>query len=32
MWIRVATRQEAQAAFTAILPDGVDVTLYPVDD
>lgn len=32
MWIRVATREEAQAAFTAILPDGVDVTLYPVDD
>ena len=32
MRIRVATREEAQAAFTAILPDGVDVTLYPVDD
>lgn len=29
---RVVTREEAQAAFTAILPDGVDVTLYPVDD
>ena len=29
---RIATREEAQAAFTAILPDGVDVTLYPVDD
>ena len=32
MRIRVATREAAQAAFTAILPDGVDVTLYPVDD
>ena len=29
---RVVTREEAQAAFTAILPDGADVTLYPVDD
>jgi len=29
---RAVTREEAQAAFTAILPDGVDVTLYPVDD
>ncbi len=29
---RVVTREEAQAAFTAILPDGADATLYPVDD
>ena len=29
---RVVTREEAQAAFAAILPDGADVTLYPVDD
>ncbi len=29
---RVVTREEAQAAFAAILPDGTDVTLYPVDD
>jgi homoserine dehydrogenase len=28
----VATLDEAKAAFDAILPDGVDVTLYPVDD
>jgi homoserine dehydrogenase len=28
----VATLAEAQAAFRAILPDDVDVTLYPVDD
>jgi hypothetical protein len=28
----VATLGEAKAAFDAILPDGVDVTLYPVDD
>ncbi len=28
----VATLAEAQAAFRALLPDGVDVTLYPVDD
>ena len=28
----VATLAEARAAFSAILPDGVDVTLYPVDD
>jgi len=26
------TLAEARAAFSAILPDGVDVTLYPVDD
>ena len=26
------TIEEAKAAFDAILPDGVDVTLYPVDD
>ncbi|MEA2578288.1 MAG: homoserine dehydrogenase [Chloroflexota bacterium] len=26
------TLAEAKAAFSAILPDGVDVTLYPVDD
>ena len=26
------TLSEAKAAFAAILPDGVDVTLYPVDD
>ena len=26
------TLAEAQAAFAAILPDGADVTLYPVDD
>ncbi|MFP5343517.1 MAG: homoserine dehydrogenase [Candidatus Limnocylindria bacterium] len=26
------TLAEARAAFAAILPDGVDVTLYPVDD
>ena len=26
------TLAEAKAAFAAILPDGVDVTLYPVDD
>jgi homoserine dehydrogenase len=26
------TLTEARAAFSAILPDGVDVTLYPVDD
>jgi hypothetical protein len=26
------TLAEAKAAFDAILPDGVDVTLYPVDD
>jgi homoserine dehydrogenase len=28
----VVTLAEAQAAFAGILPDGVDVTLYPVDD
>ncbi len=28
----VATLAEARAAFTAVLPDGADVTLYPVDD
>jgi homoserine dehydrogenase len=28
----VVTLAEAKAAFTAILPDDVDVTLYPVDD
>jgi homoserine dehydrogenase len=28
----VVTLTEAKAAFDAILPDGVDVTLYPVDD
>ncbi len=28
----VVTLAEAQAAFAAILPGGVDVTLYPVDD
>ena len=28
----VATLAEAKAAFTALLPDGIDVTLYPVDD
>jgi homoserine dehydrogenase len=28
----VVTLAEAQAAFSAILPDDVDVTLYPVDD
>jgi hypothetical protein len=28
----VATLAEARAAFAAILPDEVDVTLYPVDD
>ena len=28
----VVTLAEAKAAFDAILPDGVDVTLYPVDD
>jgi homoserine dehydrogenase len=28
----VATLAEAKAAFASILPDGVDVTLYPVDD
>lgn len=28
----VATLTEAKAAFAAVLPDGVDVTLYPVDD
>ena len=28
----VATLAEAKAAFVAVLPDGVDVTLYPVDD
>ncbi|MEO6208263.1 MAG: homoserine dehydrogenase [Candidatus Limnocylindrales bacterium] len=28
----VATLAEAKAAFAALLPDGVDVTLYPVDD
>jgi homoserine dehydrogenase len=28
----VVTLLEARAAFAAILPDGVDVTLYPVDD
>jgi homoserine dehydrogenase len=27
-----ATLADARAAFAAILPDGVDVTLYPVDD
>ena len=28
----VATLADAKAAFAALLPDGVDVTLYPVDD
>ena len=28
----VVTLAEAKAAFRAVLPDGVDVTLYPVDD
>ncbi len=28
----VVTLAEAKAAFDAILPDGADVTLYPVDD
>jgi homoserine dehydrogenase len=28
----VATLDEAKAAFDAVLPDGADVTLYPVDD
>ena len=28
----VATLAEARAAFVALLPEGVDVTLYPVDD
>ena len=28
----VVTLAEAKAAFASILPDGVDVTLYPVDD
>ena len=28
----VATVAEVRAAFCAVLPDGVDVTLYPVDD
>jgi homoserine dehydrogenase len=28
----VVTLAEAKAAFAAILPEGVDVTLYPVDD
>lgn len=28
----VVTLAEARAAFAAILPDGADVTLYPVDD
>ena len=28
----VATVEEARAAFAAILPDDIDVTLYPVDD
>jgi len=28
----VVTLAEARAAFAAILPEGVDVTLYPVDD
>lgn len=28
----VATLAEARAAFAAILPPGVDVTLYPIDD
>ncbi len=28
----VVTLAEAKAAFDSILPDGVDVTLYPVDD
>ena len=28
----VATVEEARAAFSAILPPDVDVTLYPVDD
>ena len=27
-----ATLAEVRAAFAAIVPDGVDVTLYPVDD
>ena len=28
----VATLAEVRAAFAAVLPDGADVTLYPVDD
>jgi homoserine dehydrogenase len=28
----VVTLADAQAAFDAVLPDGADVTLYPVDD
>ena len=28
----VATLAQARTAFAAILPDGVDVTLYPIDD
>lgn len=28
----VVTLAEARAAFASLLPDGVDVTLYPVDD
>ena len=28
----VVSLAEAKSAFTAVLPDGVDVTLYPVDD
>ena len=28
----VATLDEAREAFASLLPDGVDVTLYPVDD
>ncbi len=28
----IVTLDEARAAFEAILPEGVDVTLYPVDD
>ncbi len=28
----VATLAEAKAAFSSLLPEGVDVTLYPVDD
>jgi len=28
----IVTLEEARAAFDAILPAGVDVTLYPVDD
>ena len=28
----VVSLAEAKAAFAAVLPDGVDVTLYPVDD